>query len=209
MEDHEMFRLGLQSIIDGAEGFSVVGGSDSVMKASADIHKCKPDIVLCDLQLRGESGLRLIQTLRKMGPLPLIAVLTSHDDPRLVAQCKKEGANAFIRKDQPVMEVLEQLGRLEPGGWIQPAFQRQGDVPKSAKGKRSEFAALSALSPRELDCLKWLATDLKEEEVAERLHISVHTLKNHRKSIYKKLGFESKVALVRFCEVNGLRASIS
>ena len=129
LEDHEMFRLGLQSIIDGAEGFSVVGGSDSVMKASADIHKCKPDIVLCDLQLRGESGLRLIQTLRRMGPLPLIAVLTSHDDPRLVAQCKKEGANAFIRKDQPVMEVLEQLAGWSPADGFNPLSSATGTSP--------------------------------------------------------------------------------
>ena len=113
-------------------------------------------------------------------------------------------ANAFFN---PLFSGRSSSKRTEP---FKPFFlPTTENVPKSAKGKRSEFAALSALSPRELDCLKWLATDLKEEEVAERLHISVHTLKNHRKSIYKKLGFETKVALVRFCEANGLRASIS
>ena len=203
VEDHELYALGLQRMIEDSPDFRWVGHSDGVLPAVAAYPVIRPDVMLVDLQLKGESGLSLIRSLRAYGEDPLIAVITSHHDPRLVADCERAGANAFILKDEPLECVLAKMRRMEKGQWEPPG---RGVFNRRLKEvEANDFAAIwTMLSPREIECMKLLAEDLQQVEVAERLHISLNTLKNHRKNIYKKLGFKTKTDLVLFCRERGL-----
>lgn len=204
VEDHELFTLGLQRMIEESPDFSFAGHASGVLTAVSEIRRLQPEIVLVDLQLKGESGLALIRTLRAQGDLPLIAVITNHNDPRLVASCEQAGANAFILKEEPLHRVLAKMKRMRPLEWeaeFGGSTRRTlaSDVPPS-----SEVNAWASLSPREIECMKLLAFDLQQVDVAKQLHISLNTLKNHRKNIYKKMGFKSKTDLVLFCRENEL-----
>ena len=203
VEDHELFTLGLQRMLEMSTEFDFAGHSRGVLAAVSEIQRLQPDIVLLDLQLDGESGVSLIRTLRAQGESPLIAVLTNHNDPRLIATCEQSGANAYILKETALGELVKILGRMQAGRWEAPL----ASGPNRANPKKttsSEPLALASLSPREIDCMKLLAQDLQQTEVAERLHISLNTLKNHRKNIYKKMGFKTKTDLVVHCRENGL-----
>lgn len=203
VEDHELFTLGLQRMIEESPDFSFAGHANGVLTAVAEIRRLQPEVVLVDLQLKGESGLALIRTLRAHGDLPLIAVITNHNDPRLVASCQQEGANAFILKEEPLGQVLAKLRRMRPREW--KADLASGTrQPLAKNGSNAEAVAWASLSPREIECMKLLALDLQQVAVAEQLHISLNTLKNHRKNIYKKMGFKSKTDLVLFCRENEL-----
>lgn len=202
VEDHELFTLGLRRMIEESSDFAFAGHANGVLPAVADILRIQPQVVLVDLQLKGESGLSLIRTLRAQGETPLIAVITNHNDPRLVATCEQAGANAFILKEEPLDRVLAKLRRMRPGLWVQPDTGIQGN--RKTEALKPEMAAWASLSPREIDCIKWLAQDLQQVDVAEKLNISLNTLKNHRKNIYKKMGFKTKTDLVLFCRENEL-----
>lgn len=196
VEDHQMFRIGLKQIIRDSVGFELAGESEYVLDAVGQINNEKVDIVLLDLNLHGESGLKLIHTLRFRGEEPLVCVLSNHLDQWLLEACEKAGANAYVLKDASKDELLGALERLQPGVFIDGMNRLARakpilEVPEAFIGK-------AKLSPRELDCLPLLASESREEEVAELLQISVHTLRNHRKSIYRKLGVSSKAELLLF-----------
>ena len=203
VEDHELFALGVQRMIEDSPHFSFAGHADSVLTAVAEIQRVQPDVVLVDLQLKGENGLSIVRSLRAHGDLPLIAVITNHNDPRLVATCEQAGANAFILKEEPLDRVLDKLRQMRAGHWAPPDNGMPQGGPKT-NALHPEIAAWSSLSPREIDCMKWLARDLQQVEVADKLNISLNTLKNHRKNIYKKMGFKTKTDLVIFCRENQL-----
>lgn len=203
LEDHELYKLGLEKMISESEDFSFVGHADNVLTAVAECRRINPDVVLVDMQLKGETGVTLIRSLRANGKLPLIAVITNHNDPRLVATCENAGANAFIYKEESLAEVLTKMRRMRPGQWEQPRMHN----PIQKKMKVSEelpLAAWASLSPRELDCMRLLSAGLQQDEAARQLNISVNTMKNHRKNIYKKMGFSTKMDLVLFCRENGV-----
>lgn len=209
VEDHELYALGLQQMIERSSDFSFVGRADNVLTAVTDCQIIQPDVMLLDWQLKNETGLSVIRALRAQGKQPLIAVMTSYNDPHLIAICQKAGANAFILKEEPLVQVLAKLRRMRPDAWEPPkdcAAMRRAERDDS--GRRT--AAWITLSPREKACMDLLAQGLQQVDVAEALHISLNTLKNHRKNIYRKMGFKTKMDLVLFCrehELEGYRKS--
>ncbi len=107
-------------------------------------------------------------------------------------------STAFMLKDEPLEKVLSKLRRMRPGRW-EPFEDRFAQERLTSAVRETATEAWTTLSPREIECLKLLALDLQQVDVAEKLCISLNTLKNHRKNIYKKMGFKTKTDLVLYC----------
>lgn len=191
-----MFREGLRHIIESTPGFECVGEINRLHGAIQEIHKTRPDIVLMDMNLNGENSLKVIKALRVKRELPLIAVLTNYGDLELVNQVKQVGANAFIMKDESRAGLIRILDQLEPGAFIAPR------TIKPTPLREDGFIQFASLSPREVECLKVLARGFSGNEAAEMMNISINTLKNHRKNIYRKLNISSKYEMLTFCRKN-------
>jgi DNA-binding NarL/FixJ family response regulator len=196
VEDHEMFRAGLRHILETTPGFECVGETNQLHGAIQKIHQTQPDIVLMDMNLKGENSLKVIKALRVRRELPLIAVLTNYGDMDLVNQVRQAGANAYIMKDESRARLIQILDQLRPGHFL-------ASTEISLERLRDDgFLEFASLSPRELECLKVLAQGHSGVEAAEIMNISINTLKNHRKNIYRKLNISSKYEMITFCREN-------
>lgn len=199
VEDHELFRVGLRQIMDTAPRLQWVGECSKLLETMSKIREWRPDVILLDLNVNGENSLKIIRTIRVMGKRPLIAVLTNHQDSGLVRECEAAGANAYWLKDIAREALIAGIEALKPGVFTSPSDMKGTILKVDAR-----WASLSALSPRELECMPLLASSRSVDEVAQTLQISSNTVRNHRKSIYRKLGLHSKTDLTLLCKSQGM-----
>lgn len=202
VEDHELFRVGLRQIIDEAPEFECVGESDNLIECLSRIRATKTDVVLLDMHVNGENSLKIIRALRSIGQHPLICVLTNYFDRELVHKCVSAGVNAYLMKDGSREGLLETLGALKPGRFY--GEKPVAEVPESIAPPPKSFLQITNLSPRELQCLPHLVSGKRSEEIAAELGITLNTLKNHRKSIYRKLDVHSKTEMMLVCREVGI-----
>lgn len=199
VEDHELFRVGLRQIVEETPGLMWVGECDKLIETMSRLRSWQPDVVLLDLNVNGENSLKIIRTIRVMGALPLIAVLTNHADEGLMRECESAGANAYWLKDISREDLVAGIAQLQRGKFVVNNGNISPIVLTDAQWKK-----MSALSPREAECMPLLASSLTVEGVAQTLQISINTVRNHRKSIYKKLGIHSKTELTLLCKTQGI-----
>lgn len=199
VEDHELFRVGLRQIIEATPHLHWVGECGKLLETMSRILEWRPDVILLDLNVNGENSLKIIRTIRVMGKRPLIAVLTNHQDQGLVRECEAAGANAYWLKDIGREALVSGIAALRPGG-----FTSTGDGKGTILQVDAQWASLSSLSPREVECMPLLASSRSVDEVAQALEISINTVRNHRKSIYRKLGLHSKTELTLLCKAQGI-----
>ena len=181
--------------------FQVIGGAFNGAQAKRDILRLRPDMVLLDLNLPGVSGIGLIRITREQLPKCIIIVLTSHDDPTLRRKARLSGANAYLLKDldnEKLLEVLRSV--VSPEGFRESPARNWKEPVKETEC----FAAIASLTSREKLIVKGLIEGKSTPELATALCKSEHTVKNHRKNIYRKLGVSSVQELILLYNRHGL-----
>lgn len=200
IEDHEMYRLGLKQFLTESPGFEWAGESAAFDLDRREVTEKRLDLVLLDLNLGGQNAIPALKAFRaELGPQPLVCVLSNYNDPDLVESSKRAGAQGYLLKEEGRERLTEVLDQIQPEGfvgpdlvWAQPSFS-PSDL----------FDRIALLSPREIECIPLLASALTAEAGAAKLNISVFTLKNHRKNIYRKLGIQTKTELFAICKQQG------
>jgi DNA-binding NarL/FixJ family response regulator len=191
VEDEHEVREGLAVLINGSEGFRCVLTYASAEKALPDILKNRPDVVLMDINLPGMSGIECIRRLKIRQPELPIMVLTVYDDDENVFESLRAGASGYLLKKTPPAKLLEAILELQGGGSpmsssiarrVVEAFQTMG--PSSEETQN--------LSKREQEILSWLAKGYRYKEIADRLYISIETVRTHLRNIYEKLHVRSR-----------------
>ena len=197
IEDHELFRGGLRQFLESSPGFEWVGESDELSLAEKALRTVRPDLLLLDLNVKGNNSLHFLQTLRKgNGPQPLVCVLSNYDDAELVERAKLAGADAYVLKEEGQERLAEVLADISAERFIGPAHITESRSFESYE----HFDRIAKLSPREVECIPYIASTLTTEAASAELDISVFTLRNHRKNIYRKLGIQTKTELYAICQ---------
>ena len=200
IEDHEMYRLGLKQFLAESPKFEWAGESSAFDLDREDVKVKRLDLVLLDLNLGGQNAIPALKAFRaEVGPRPLVCVLSNYDDPDLVESSKRAGAQGYVLKEEGRERLAEVLDQIQPEGfvgpdlvWAEPSF-----TPSDL------FARTALLSPREIECIPFISSTMTAEASAAQLGISVFTLKNHRKNIYRKLGIQTKTELFAICKQMG------
>jgi DNA-binding NarL/FixJ family response regulator len=197
IEDHELFRDGLRQFLNDSPGHDWIGESDDLPHATDAVKAAKPDLLLLDLNIKGNNALHFLQTLRKgRGPQPLVCVLSNYEDIELVERAKEAGADAYVLKEEGQERLADVLTQISPNRFIGPAQQKDTNAFEGFES----FDRIAKLSPRETECIPYLASKLTTEAAAGELGISVFTLRNHRKHIYRKLNIQTKTELFAICK---------
>jgi DNA-binding NarL/FixJ family response regulator len=196
IEDYSLFRLGVSSFINAAEGFTLVGQAENAELGLEIIEQKKPDVVLMDLGLPGMDGIEATQLLKKKHPDIGVVALTSHEDDQSVLATLACGANAYCLKDIPSDRLLEVIRTVHDGGiWLDPGV---ATVALKVFSKSPEMASLSSepmpsLGERERQVLQLLSQGKNNAEIAKELYVSIHTVKAQVSTILQKLEVEDRV----------------
>ena len=204
VDDHAVVRSGLRLLLDTQEDIEVVGEAGNAKDAIFRARALKPDVILLDVVMPGESGIEVMPKLLKESADTRVLVLSMQDDPSYVREAFAAGASGYVLKEAADEEVVSAVREIAAGGsYVHPAL---GARMVAADAQERAAAEADPLSEREREVLRLLALGHTNQEIAERLYISVRTAESHRAHIMQKLRLTTRAELVRYALSQGLLA---
>jgi two-component system response regulator NreC len=204
VDDHAVVRSGLRLLLDGQEDVEVVGEAGNAKDAVFRARALKPDVILLDMVMPGESGLEVLPKLLKESTGSKVLVLSMQDDPSYVREAFAAGASGYVLKEAADEEVVSAVREIAGGGrYVHPAL---GARLVAAEAAERAAAEADPLSEREREVLRLLALGHTNQEIAKQLYISVRTAESHRAHIMQKLRLSTRAELVRYALSQGLLA---
>ena len=202
VDDHAVVRSGIKLLLDREDDIEVVGEAGSAKDAVFRARALKPDVILLDVVMPGESGIDVLPNLLKESPETKVLVLSMQDDPSYVREAFAAGARGYVLKEAADEEVVAAVREIANGGrYVHPALGARM-VEAEAEARAAEEA--DPLSEREREVLRLLALGHTNQEIAKMLYISVRTAETHRAHIMQKLGLSTRAELVRYALSQGL-----
>lgn len=195
IEDIADIRNGLQSIILADERFHLQKSFTTAEEAISELPLLRPDVVLTDINLPGKSGVDCVREIKPRFPQMQFMIFTIYEDNDQVFEALKAGSSGYILKNTAPAKIIESLIELYEGGSpMSPKIARK--VLSTFNSAPVESDVNEILSKREQEVLELLSKGFLYKEIAEKLNISISTVKRHLNSIYTKLQVQNKVEAV-------------
>ncbi len=210
-DDHPLFRSALTQLLNTRADIEVVGEAADGQEAIELCRRLRPQMVLMDVRMPRVDGLEATRTIKREFPRTIVLVLTAFEDPEYLSEALKAGAGGYVLKHEPAPQIIDAVRKALTGE--SPLNQEvamrlltqliEEEVPKEVGLK--ETRPRVSLSPREVDVLRLVARGQTNQQIAQRLFISVSTVKKHVRSIVSKLGVSDRVqAAIRAVELGVL-----
>jgi DNA-binding NarL/FixJ family response regulator len=207
-DDHALVREGLRHLLDAEPGFEVVAeaatGADALALALAH----RPDVVLLDITMPGETGLKAAARLREAMPSIRILMLSMHDNAEYVREGMRIGTHGYILKDSAGEELRAAIRAVHAGGtFFSPTVVRRLTAAPEPPAPPPATVQLAVLTPRERDVLQGIVDGHTNKAIAAQLGISRRTVEAHRESLMRKLEIHNVAGLTRFALEAGMLPS--
>lgn len=193
VDDHALFRRCMVEYLDAVEDLTVVGEVASPEKGFELVQDLNPDLILVDLDLGGKDGMDLAERILKKTPKAAVVILTASTDDDQIARAMKIGAKAYLSKDIAPDEMVKELRKINQGEMSYPLNFLLQQAKNNVSREKKENNQPGDLTTREIEVLQWVTDGKTDKVIAEKLSISEHTIKNHMKSIRKKLGASNRL----------------
>src|SRR5437762_5999376 len=199
VDDHPLFRKGLEQLIHSEDGFAVCGEAGDAAEAMTVIRKLKPDLAIVDLSLPGANGIELIKNIRaEFSKLPIL-VLSMHDESLYALRSLRAGARGYVMKHEAMANVVEAIHEVFSGRpYLSPEMAAQVITKFAKKSSDGEPDAVDRLSDRELEILELIGKGDDVHQIAKLLHLSPKTVETHRAHIKEKLQLKNAREVARF-----------
>ncbi|MBK7317693.1 response regulator transcription factor [Candidatus Villigracilis affinis] len=210
VDDHALFREGLAVIIGSQPDMEVVGNANDGLEAVIKSQELKPDLILMDIQMSTMDGLEATRQIKQLLPDTTIVVLTVRDDDEKLFEALKSGAQGYLLKDIRSHKMVEMLHNAINGeaaitpslaGRVLAEFRRMSLNQKSDTDLPNED---NSLTDRELEVLSLVAKGASDRDVAEKLTVSLNTVKTHIRNILSKLRVNSRREAAKLAQSKGL-----
>jgi two-component system response regulator NreC len=206
VDDHEVVRTGLRMLLEHQPDMEIVGEASTGAEALEMAAQIQPDVIVMDITLPDISGIEATRLIKQSQPGAAIVALTIHEDEQYFFEMLQAGASGYVPKRAAPEDLINA---------IRAAYNDEIYLyPSLAKALVSDFisrshaepydTALDELTPREAEVLELLAGGLTNDEIAEQLVISPHTVARHRENLMRKLGLHSKSELVKYAIRKGI-----
>jgi two-component system NarL family response regulator len=205
VDDHELMREGLRSILEHEANVEIVGEASSGREAVALSRTLEPEVVVMDVGMSDLNGIDATRQIRREFPEIQVIALSSHSDSRYVSAILEAGACGYLLKANAYADLRKALQAAKQGKNYLCAEVTKGVVDASLHGSASRVdPAVPVLSEREREVLQLLAEGLTSPQIAKRLFIATSTVETHRRSIMRKLGIHSVADLTKWAIREGL-----
>ncbi|MCX6080897.1 MAG: response regulator transcription factor [Chloroflexi bacterium] len=196
-DDNELFREGLAKIINSQTDMEVVGQAEDGLEALTLVYELKPDLIVMDINMPLSDGLEATRLIRSSNPQARIIMLTAYEEEEKLFEAIKAGAQGYILKNSSAAGLLRGLrGALVGESTIPRKLATQVLAEFANLAKRPENntngETIPLLTRRESEILNIMATGVTNQEIAEKLSISLQTVKTHVSSILEKLQAKSR-----------------
>lgn len=180
VDDHPVVRAGTAAIIDRAEAMELVGTAGDLEEAVPFLDAAAVDVLLLDLRLGTDFGLRALQAKAGGAPLPAVVVVTSYDYPQYVDAALRLGASGYVLKTAPIAELLDAIRSAAAGRLAFGVRPGTGGPPLTARERQVVAAVVDGLS---------------NDEIAARLRMASKTVESHLRRLFERHGVASRTEL--------------
>jgi two-component system response regulator DevR len=206
VDDHEVVRLGLRSLLENYPDFEVVAEAESAKEAIKQVSIYRPDIILMDIRLPGMSGIEACEEIIAKYPSIKIIMLTSYAEDEMLFSSIKAGASGYVLKEFKQGDLIKSIEAVAKGeASLDPAVTQRvfQEVKKALRDE--EAAAFSSLSQQERMVLKLVSEGRTNREIAKKLFLGEGTVRNYVSSILSKLGVSNRAEAAAYAVEHNLK----
>jgi two-component system, NarL family, response regulator NreC len=204
-DDHAVLRAGLRMLLEVQRDMSVAGEAGDGVEAVQQARDLQPDVVLMDLTMPGPHSGEVIRRVLLASPKTRVLVLTMHDDPAYLASAMAAGAAGYVVKKVADSELLSAIRAVHAGRTFVDLTQSLDSSSQTVPDRTHAKAERpQRLSRREREVLRLLAQGHSNQQVADKIRVSVKTVETYRTRLREKLGLKGRAELYRFAVESGI-----
>ena len=210
VDDHEVVRLGLKSLLEHNDQFQVVAEAGTAKEAVEMVEKYRPDVVLMDIRLPGTSGIEACQEITARWPDVRVVILTSYAEDEMLFSAIRAGASGYVLKQigaEGLIAAIEAACRGD--ALLDPAVTQRVFQEVRRAVKEEEAAAFANLSQQEKHVLALVSEGKTNREIAEALFLGEGTVRNYVSSILSKLGVSNRAEAAAYAVTHNLKEYIN
>ncbi len=205
-DDHTIIRSGLRLLLEQQTDFKVVGEAGDGREAVALVAQHHPDIAILDIGMPELNGIEATRQIATESPSTHVVILSMHSDEGYVLRALKAGARAYILKNSAEADLIRAVRSVADGkSFFSPVISKMllEDYVRQIRDKQVEDS-YDLLTPREREVLQLIAEGKTNKDVANILHLSVHTVDAHRGNILQKLNLHGIPELILYAVRKGI-----
>lgn len=209
VDDHEVVRLGLKSLLEHNDQFEVVAEAGTAKEAVEMVEKYHPDVVLMDIRLPGPSGIDACEEITERWPDVRVVILTSYAEDEMLFSAIRAGASGYVLKQigaEGLVTAIEAACRGE--ALLDPAVTQRVFQEVRRAVKEEEAAAFAGLSQQEKHVLALVSEGKTNREIGEALFLGEGTVRNYVSSILSKLGVSNRAEAAAYAVGHSLKEYI-
>jgi DNA-binding NarL/FixJ family response regulator len=206
VDDHEVVRLGLKTLIDRHPDFEVIAEAGTAAEAVAKAVAFEPDVVVMDVRLPGETGIDACRAITEQLPNTKVIMLTSYAEEEMLFAAIRAGAAGYVLKQiggDELIRAIETVGRGE--ALIAPSLIKRVLAEMRRAAQREEAAAFANLTLQERQVLALIAEGKTNREIAQVLFLGEGTIRNYVSSILSKLGVSNRAEAAAYSMEHNLK----
>jgi two-component system, NarL family, response regulator NreC len=204
-DDHSVLRSGLRLLLGAQSDIDVVGEAADGVEVLQKARELRPHVVLLDLSMPGPHSGDVIRDILRASPKTRVLILTMHDDAAYLRSALSAGASGYLVKKAADSELMSAIRAVHAGRTFVDLTRTTGLAPLMLPGKvAGQREQPKKLSRREREVLRLLAQGHSNQQIADKISLSVKTVETYRTRLSEKLGLKGRAELYRFAAESGI-----